>query len=117
MITQLNLSNFKSHKDTRLELGNLTVLTGVNGCGKTSVIQALLLLRQSFLKNRLAQGLDLNQPLCSIGIAHDALYRLAKDDLITFRFVADRAVEYEFRFKAFSGFRWKTHGGLPGQTQ
>ena len=51
MITQLNLSNFKSHKDTRLDLGNLTVLTGVNGCGKTSVIQALLLLRQSFLKN------------------------------------------------------------------
>ena len=47
MITQLNLSNFKSHKDTRLELGNLTVLTGVNGCGKTSVIQALLLLRQT----------------------------------------------------------------------
>ena len=100
MITQLNLSNFKSHKDTRLELGNLTVLTGVNGCGKTSVIQALLLLRQSFLKNRLAQGLDLNQPLCSIGIAHDALYRLAEDDLITFRFVDDQAVDYEFRFKA-----------------
>lgn len=89
MITQLHISNFKSHKDTHINLGNLTVLTGVNGCGKTSIVQSLLLLRQSFLKNRLAQGLDLNHPLCSIGIAHDALYRLAEDDIITFHFIAD----------------------------
>jgi len=99
MITQLHISNFKSHKDTNINLGNLTVLTGVNGCGKTSVIQSLLLLRQSFLKNRLAQGLDLNHPLCSIGIAHDALYRLAEDDIITFHFTADHN-EYHFSFKA-----------------
>lgn len=98
MITQLNISNFKSHKHTCINLGNLTVLTGVNGCGKTSVIQALLLLRQSYLKNRLAQGLDLNHPLCSIGIAYDALYRLAEDNLITFCFTADHR-EYLFRFK------------------
>lgn len=99
MITQLYISNFKSHKDTRITLGNLTLLTGVNGCGKTSVIQSLLLLRQSYLKNRLAQGLDLNQPLCSIGIAHDALYRLAEDNIITFHFTADHN-EYHFSFKA-----------------
>lgn len=99
MITQLHISNFKSHKDTRINLGNLTVLTGVNGCGKTSVIQSLLLLRQSFLKNRLAQGLDLNHPLCCIGIAHDALYRLAENDIITFHFIADHN-EYHFSFKA-----------------
>lgn len=99
MITQLHISNFKSHKDTHINLGNLTVLTGVNGCGKTSIVQSLLLLRQSFLKNRLAQGLDLNHPLCSIGIAHDALYRLAEDDIITFHFTADLN-EYHFSFKA-----------------
>lgn len=99
MITQLHISNFKSHKDTRIDLGNLTVLTGVNGCGKTSIIQSLLLLRQSYLKNRLTQGLDLNHPLCCIGIAHDALYRLAEDDIITFHFTADYN-EYHFSFKA-----------------
>ena len=54
MISRLKINNFKSHKDTEISLGNLTVLTGVNGCGKTSLIQALLLLRQSFLKNRLS---------------------------------------------------------------
>lgn len=99
MITQLNISNFKSHKDTGISLGRLTVLTGVNGCGKTSLVQSLLLLRQSFLKNRLAQGLDLNQPLCSIGIAHDALYRLADDDIISFSIIEDSKDKYDFAFK------------------
>lgn len=99
MITKLHISNFKSHRNTCISLSNLTVLTGVNGCGKTSVIQSLLLLRQSFQKNRLAEGLDLNQPLCSIGMAHDALYRLAEDDIITFNFT-DGNKEYDFSFKA-----------------
>lgn len=105
MITQLKISNFKSHKDTRIELGNLTVLTGVNGCGKTSIIQALLLLRQSFQKNRLEYGLDLNQPLCSIGIANDALYQLAENGIIVFAFTIDNKQDYKFSFDAGKGLK------------
>ena len=96
MITGLEISNFKSHKHTCIQLGYLTVLTGINGCGKTSVIQSLLLLRQSFLKNRLALGLDLNQPLCNIGIADDALYQLAENGIISFMFSTDNNKEYCF---------------------
>lgn len=47
VITHLRISNFKSHKETSLRMSNLTVLTGVNGGGKTSVVQALLLLRET----------------------------------------------------------------------
>ncbi|MCS3166653.1 AAA family ATPase [Bacteroides fragilis] len=47
MITNLLLHNFKSHKKTDLRFSNLTVLTGINSAGKSSVIQSLLLLRQS----------------------------------------------------------------------
>ena len=103
MITQLEISNFKSHKHTSIQLGHLTVLTGINGCGKTSVIQSLLLLRQSFLKNRLAWGLDLNQPLCNIGIADDALYKLAENGIIKFMFSTDDNKEYVFEFDAEKG--------------
>ena len=78
MITRLKVSNFKSHKDTELRLCNLTLLTGINGCGKTSVLQALLLLRQSYKKNRLMQGLDLNNPLVAIGIGDEALSQFAE---------------------------------------
>lgn len=48
MITKLKIANFKSHRNTKLNASNLTVLTGVNSSGKTSVLQSLLLLRQSF---------------------------------------------------------------------
>lgn len=105
MITGLEISNFKSHKYTCIQLGYLTVLTGINGCGKTSVIQSLLLLRQSFLKNRLALGLDLNQPLCNIGIADDALYQLAENGIIKFVFSTDNNKEYVFEFDAEKGLK------------
>ena len=105
MITGLDISNFKSHKHTSIQLGHLTVLTGINGCGKTSVIQSLLLLRQSFLKNRLALGLDLNQPLCNIGIADDALYQLAENGIIKFVFSTDDNKEYVFEFDAEKGLK------------
>lgn len=94
MITKLKIANFKSHRMTELDLGNLTLLTGINGNGKTSVIQALLLLRQSFQKGRLMDGLDLNKPLSSVGIIHDALYRLAKSGDIIFDFSTEESSFY-----------------------
>ena len=100
MITQLKIENFKSHKNTDLQLRNLILLTGVNGCGKTSIIQSLLLMRQSFLKGRLAEGLDLNKPLCSVGIAHDALYRLAKNGILSFEFKDESSNIYQLKFNA-----------------
>ena len=83
MITKLKLYNFKSHLNTELDLGPLTLLTGINSSGKSSIIQSLLLLRQSVKKGR--PGLDLNKPLCDIGKGFDALSRFALDDLIAFQ--------------------------------
>ncbi len=80
MINRLRVKNFKSHKNTELTLGNLTVLSGQNGAGKSSLIQALLLLRQTDLKKRLNEILDLNDPLCYIGKTKDALYQYADKD-------------------------------------
>lgn len=84
MITKLKITNFKAHHDTILSLGALTMLTGINSSGKSSVLQALLLLRQSFKKGRLSAGLDLNSPLCDIGKGIDALYRSSQSEIISF---------------------------------
>lgn len=84
MITRLRLSNFKSHRDSDFDLGALTVLTGVNSSGKSSAIHAMLLLRQTYLKNRIMDGLELNGPLCRVGVGGDALYRFADTDVLTF---------------------------------
>lgn len=41
MIETLRLQNFRSHADTTVEFGRLTVLVGANGSGKSSVLEAL----------------------------------------------------------------------------
>ena len=101
MITKLKISNFKSHRDTELSTGALTLLTGINSSGKSSVLQSLLLLRQSFQKGRLSTGLDLNAPLCDIGKGSDALYRFAdKEEVISFSYTIDNNSVYDFIFNA-----------------
>lgn len=48
MISRLRLANFKSWRDTGdIELGKLTGLFGTNSSGKTSLLQALLMLKQT----------------------------------------------------------------------
>lgn len=84
MLDYLRIKNFKSHVDTSLELAPLTVLTGANGVGKSSIIQVFLLLRQSFQKNRLHAGLDLNGSLCSLGKVEDITYTYAENNQLEF---------------------------------
>lgn len=47
MITKIELTNFKSHAHTVIEPGRVTALVGPNGCGKSSILQALQLLCDS----------------------------------------------------------------------
>ena len=46
MLDSIRLQNFKTHRDTEIKLGRLTVLVGPNGAGKSSVLQAIELLRE-----------------------------------------------------------------------
>ncbi|WP_437580578.1 AAA family ATPase [Sorangium sp. So ce887] len=50
MITSVRLQDFKGHRDSTVPLGRFTVLVGPNGCGKTSVLEALWV--QGQLTNR-----------------------------------------------------------------
>ncbi|MDR0832916.1 MAG: DUF3696 domain-containing protein [Candidatus Symbiothrix sp.] len=100
MITKLKIKNFKSHLDTDLDIKPLTVLTGINSSGKSSILQSLLLLRQSYQKGRLNSGLDLNAPLCDIGKGADALYHLASDETIEFILEIDNKIALNYIFGA-----------------
>ncbi|MBF0539355.1 MAG: DUF3696 domain-containing protein [Nitrospirae bacterium] len=79
MIKNLSLKNIKCFEDETLELSALNLLTGLNGMGKSTAIQALLLLRQSYnaglLQNR---HLLLNGDLVKIGNTRDILYQYSK---------------------------------------
>jgi len=83
MIESLRLRNFKCFEDQTLSIGGLTLLSGLNGSGKSSVLQSFLLLRQSWQQGLLAGGrLALNGELVQIGTAKDALYGGAKAEQI-----------------------------------
>ena len=57
MVKELRIAGFKCFKDIKLELNNLTLFTGVNSAGKSSAIQAiLLLLQQRQSENGLLNG-------------------------------------------------------------
>ncbi|TAE72498.1 MAG: DUF3696 domain-containing protein [Bacteroidetes bacterium] len=74
MIKILKIKNFKLLKDNEFQLSNLNVFTGVNGMGKSTLIQTLLLLRQSFLEKTLQEkGLLLKGEAVNIGTGKDAL--------------------------------------------
>ncbi len=55
MIKEIHIKNFKSLKNVKITCQNFNILTGMNGMGKSTLIQALLLLRQSHLKGFLTK--------------------------------------------------------------
>jgi predicted ATPase len=53
MITHIQIKNFKIFENELFDLAPLTLFTGINGMGKSSVIQSLLVLKQSFESKQL----------------------------------------------------------------
>lgn len=92
MIRNLKLHNFKIHKDLNLNLNSLTVFAGYNSAGKSSVIQALLLIRQNKMSGNLSDSLDLKGDLCQIGLCKDVLCQQAEEQQITFELTDESGV-------------------------
>lgn len=101
MIKQFYLHNFKNHSDTTLDLTGLTLLTGMNGAGKSSVIQSLLLLRDTYLSSHQLANLYLKGDSFSIGRTIDAVNYNCKDDeeRLRFRFMLDNDATYDLCFR------------------
>lgn len=90
IINELRVENFKPFQKQIFKIKALTLLSGLNSTGKSSVVQSFLLLRQSYLQNLLPEtGLALNGDLVKIGTAQDALYEGAKKDLISLNIIWD----------------------------
>ncbi|MEO8712450.1 MAG: DUF3696 domain-containing protein [Parafilimonas sp.] len=96
MIEKIQIQNFKSIKSLSVNTKNLNLLMGLNGMGKSSFIQVLLLLMQSDkLEDRIV---DLNGILAQIGQGRDALYQFAEKDFILFSLSFTGQREYQWTF-------------------
>ncbi len=86
MIRLLHLQNFKCFENQSLQFRPLTLLSGLNGTGKSSVLQSLLLLRQSYQQSLLP----------STGLA--LLFEGAKEDKIGLDLVLTNEIEGSWCF-------------------
>lgn len=65
---KVSIYNFKGIKSLEdFELNKITILSGANSCGKSSLIQFLLLFKQSIEFGTINQTLILNKPYVSLG--------------------------------------------------
>ena len=116
MLRRIGLRNFKCFELLDLPCASLNVLCGLNGMGKSSVIQALLVLRQSFETADLQEGrLVLGGTLTDLGSGSDVLFEDADEEVVAFLLSGDHpgAVATEFSISEApwaSAFRYSRTG-------
>lgn len=87
MITEIGIENFKVFCECKIfKLSNLNIFAGVNGRGKSTVFQSLLLLAQSIIKNGSIDDLSINGSYVSLSQFEDVLCSYGTDNIIRFSF-------------------------------
>lgn len=110
MIQNINIQNFKSIKEATIELSGLNLFTGVNGSGKSTFLQSLLLLRQSYLIGYLTRrnkvlflGNRDKESLTNLGTFKDVLYENAeKDEVLVVGFSEKDNFNLQFNCKPYN---------------
>ena len=102
MLDTLRLKNFKAFKERTIPLAALTLLSGLNGAGKSTILQSLALLRQSHEAGLLRDtGLLLNGELVELGVGRDVLYEDAENEWIEIELTEDgRRTAWSVRYDA-----------------
>lgn len=102
MLRYLQIENFKSLKKAAIPIERLNLFFGMNGTGKSSMIQSLLLLRQSYLARdrRSLIELTINGELCKLGTTADILCTEAENEKIRLvaGFEKDNRVDATFSY-------------------
>jgi predicted ATPase len=90
MLTEIKLTNFKCFKEeTSIPLSQFNLFTGVNGAGKSTALQALLLMRQSIEDNPYTTELILNGSCVNLG---------SFDNLINKENLEQKSIYFEFLY-------------------
>lgn len=99
MINKLILRNFKCFDNLELDFSPVNILTGLNGMGKSTVLQSILLLFQSVNNIKNERNLVLNGKYINLGVGQDILYEKAEEDEIEISFCFDGLDEkYVFEY-------------------
>lgn len=105
MLSQIQLKNFKCFKNmSSVPLTGINLFTGINGRGKSTVLQALLLMQQSVETSRGTSRLTFNGKSIELGNFDDIKnISISKTEPLEFIFTFSRGddnAELYYRFKA-----------------
>jgi predicted ATPase len=76
MLTRIYLEHFKCFRNLKLHLAPLTLLSGTNATGKSTILQALAILHQTIIENEWSESLILNSETTSLGTTGDVIDKL-----------------------------------------
>ena len=98
MLREVHIIGFKCFEAINLPLGPLTLLSGVNSGGKSSVIQAIILLAQTLTEREWGRTLLLEGPELALGSVADVLnQRSARRSLALGASVEGEKIVWTFR--------------------
>lgn len=80
MLRELYLANVKCFGEQHIPLAPLTLLTGTNSSGKSTVLQTLLLLHEGAQLGRWSTRLPLNTPHVTVGSMADFVNQFTRDE-------------------------------------
>lgn len=114
MFTEIRLKNFKCFREeTAFPLAKINLLTGINGRGKSTLLQSLLLMKQSVEHNEYTNELVLNGNCVNLGNFEDIKNKYSAKTKQTFIFKTTHyTLDYEFDKKILKYIRLH---GLPKQ--
>jgi predicted ATPase len=101
MITRIDLALFKCFELLKLPLTELTLLSGANASGKSSLLQAMVLLHQTIREHEWSTRLMLNGNTLRLGTVLDVVDKIHGRHVFTIAIEADG---HEYRW-TFSGDR------------
>lgn len=89
MIRMLKLKNFKCFQSQDILFRPMTLLTGVNSAGKSTVIQSLLLLQQNLFEINSKNHVTTSGDLVNIGMPNDMLNSNVDDDSVSITVITE----------------------------
>jgi predicted ATPase len=101
MLEHIHLENFKASRDIDVRLTNLTLLGGLNSSGKSTLLQAIGALRQSYDPSGKTDGLSLSGDLVQLGKFSDLLTEGTGGDTVAV-VIAEDGTTYKWLFAGTS---------------
>lgn len=87
---KLKITNFKAIRESfEVDLNGINIIAGQNSGGKSSLIQAILFLKQNMDDKQDSDSLKFNQPLLSLGRFNDVVSRSVNNGALKFSFIID----------------------------